>query len=233
MDPDGARILVTGATGELGGRFARALTDAGARVAVAGRDSGRLATVASELGDVPSAVFDARDPESCERAVSEAADALGGLDGLVLAVGVAGFGTADQQSASGAAEIVEVNLLGPVALVRATLGHVEKGGAIVGLSAIVADYPTAGMAVYSAAKAGLSAYLSAVRHERRRTGLTVLDVRPPHMDTGFSEHPVEGEAPQLPAPADIDVTVSTTLHALREGKREISWDLKARELVVR
>jgi NADP-dependent 3-hydroxy acid dehydrogenase YdfG len=89
----GTRVLVAGATGVLGGAVARALHEAGAPVALAGRDEDRLAALAQELGDAPSATFDALDLGRCAAVVGEAADALGGLDLLVVAIGVAAFAT--------------------------------------------------------------------------------------------------------------------------------------------
>jgi len=225
-------MLVAGATGALGSRLARSLAAEGARVAVAGRHDERLSAVAGELG-APSLHFDAREATSCERAVEEAATALGGLDALVVSVGVTAFGPAETTSAEAAGELFAVNTLGPMALVRAALGHLGGGGAVVVMSAIVADHPTADMAAYSASKAALSAFLAAVRRERRRSGLTVLDVRPQHLATGFSDRSIEGHAPSLPEPADPDAVVATVLDALRAGKREVAWDLGRRELVVR
>jgi short-subunit dehydrogenase len=119
-----------------------------------------------------------------------------------------------------------------MALIGAALGHVDPGGAIVGISAVTADYPTAGIAHYSAAKAALSAYLKAVRHERRRDGIHVIDVRPPHLDTGFSDRALAGTPPRLPEPVDHQQVVAATIEALRAGRREVTWDLGSRQLAV-
>jgi NAD(P)-dependent dehydrogenase (short-subunit alcohol dehydrogenase family) len=82
--------LVTGATSGLGHAMAIALTDAGARVAVAGRDADRAAAVASELG--PGALglaLDVRDESSVRAGVDQVYERLGGLN---LLVGNAGIG---------------------------------------------------------------------------------------------------------------------------------------------
>ncbi|MDQ3417012.1 MAG: KR domain-containing protein [Actinomycetota bacterium] len=52
MQIDGARILIVGATGVLGGRVAHALASRGARLALTGRDADRLDSVARETGAV-------------------------------------------------------------------------------------------------------------------------------------------------------------------------------------
>ena len=69
VDLSGARTLVAGATGVLGGAIARALHAEGARLALAGRNEQTLAALAGELGGVPSAAFDALDLERCGAAV--------------------------------------------------------------------------------------------------------------------------------------------------------------------
>lgn len=51
------------------------------------------------------------------------------------------------------------------------------------------------MAPYSASKAALTGYLTALRHEVRRARITVLDVRPPHLETGLVERAIAGSAP--------------------------------------
>jgi short-subunit dehydrogenase len=231
MDLTDKRFLVAGATGALGSRLARGLHGAGARVALAGRDPGRLGALAAELGGAPSVALDLEAPAGAEGAVRAAADALGGLDGLVVATGTVAFGPAGELDDAVAARLLTVNALGPIALVRAALGSIGSPGAVVALSAVVADFPTAGMAAYSASKAALSGYLAALRRERRRDGLLVLDVRPPHLDTPFAERALAGSPPPLPAGADPDEVVAAILAALRDGRKELAYDLKARALV--
>ena len=232
MEIEGARVVVAGATGEFGGTLARELAAAGAEVGVMGRDRDRLARIADEL-DAPSARFDTADPDSCRRAVDALAAALGGLDAFAVTAGVAAFGEAGELDSETIEAVFAANATGPIALIDEALRHLEDDGAVVALSAIVADYPTAGVAAYSASKAALSAYVTALRRERRKHGLTVLDVRPPHMDTAFAGRALTGSPPPLPEPLDHHDVVSAVIAALREGRREVAWDLKGRELVTR
>jgi NAD(P)-dependent dehydrogenase (short-subunit alcohol dehydrogenase family) len=227
MDLRDARFMVAGATGALGSRLALALQADGARVFLAGRDIDRLGELADQLG-APAGALDLSLPMD---AVNNAVDVLGGLDGLVIATGAVAFAAADELPDGVARELFEVNALGPVALIRAALGELRSPAAIVALSAVVAEFPTAGMAAYSASKAALSAYLGALRRERRRHGLTVLDVRPPHLDTDFSAHALHGDPPKLPEPADPDALVTAILDAVRDDRRELRYDPTTRELI--
>jgi short-subunit dehydrogenase len=220
MELNDSRILVAGATGTLGAKLTTILTDAGANLALAARH-----------GDEGTIPLELTDPDSPAAAVAAAAEALGGLDGLVVATGAVAFGTAGELDDAVTRDLFAINALGPIALMRAALERIEGPGAVACLSAIVADHPTAGMASYSASKAALSAYLTAVRREVRKRGISVLDVRPPHLDTPFSERALAGEPPKLPEPGDPDEVTRAVVQALRDDKRELAYDLKEKALV--
>ena len=100
------------------------------------------------------------------------------------------------------------------------------------LSAILADAPMAGMAAYSASKAALSGYLAALRREVRRQGVSVLDVRPPHMETGLADRALVGDAPRLPAGFDPAVLVETMLEGIRQESKELVYDGAAKQLAL-
>lgn len=222
MDLDGARTLVIGATGALGGGIARALHGAGAALAVTGRDAARLAAIGEEL-DAPTFVLDVVDVERAAATVREAVDALGGLDVLVVATGVPAFGPAMDADPVVVEELFAVNTLGATGVVRAALPHLDGGVAVV-LSAILADAPTAGMADYSAAKAALAAWLTVVRREHRRS-TRIVDVRPPHLDTDLASHALAGEPPRLPEPLPAADVVAAVLRAIGDDKAtEVVWD---------
>ena len=231
MELDGARVLVAGASGALGGQLADALRERGATVVAGGRDADRLRDVAERCGTEP-VTFDAVDVDSCTAAVDAAAEALGGLDAIVVTVGVAGFGRALDTEPAVSEELFAVDVLGPMALVRAAARHLGDGGTVAVFSAILADLPTAGMADYSAAKSALSTWLQVLRREERKR-FTVLDVRPPHLDTGLETRALAGEPPRLPAPMPAADVVPLVVQALEQGASEIVFDRAEGGLVIR
>ena len=232
MDLNGSRFLVAGATGFLGERFARGLASRGADVALAGRDREALAAIGTELG-APVVLLDFADPDSAADAIETAKRDLGGLDGLLVATGTVAFGRSGDLDPAVEAELLATNAAGPVALISAALDELSPGGAVVAITAVVADFPTAGMAAYSASKAALAAYLAALRRERRKDLATVLEISPGHMETGFAERALAGQAPPLPAGEDPDQLVEISLDALLADRREVRYDLKKKELLVK
>ena len=83
------RALITGGTQGLGRAMAAALVHAGAAVAITGRDAGRAASVAAEIGPGAAGVgMDVRDEASVRRGVASGYEALGGVDLLVLNAGI-------------------------------------------------------------------------------------------------------------------------------------------------
>ncbi len=233
MELEGARVLVAGASGVIGTKLVDALLEAGARVVPAGRDRGRLDGLAERTGTTAQ-VFDAVDADSAKSAVDAAVEELGGLDLLVVTVGAAGFGRAVDLDAAVTEELFAVNVQGPMALVRAAapaLTESAQGTAVV-LSAILADLPTAGMADYSAAKSALSTWLGVLRKEQRRA-FRVLDVRPPHLDTGLDQRALAGEPPKLPPPVPADDVVTAIMEALDGDEGELVWDGREKKLAAR
>jgi gluconate 5-dehydrogenase len=85
----GTRALVTGATSGLGLAMARALVDAGARVAITSRDAQRAGSVAADLGpDALGLALDVRDERAVAAGVAKVWDRLGGIDLLVNNAGI-------------------------------------------------------------------------------------------------------------------------------------------------
>lgn len=233
MRIEGARTLIAGA-GHLGADLADRLAQAGARVVVAGRDPALLSALGERLGTTPVAL-DVVDADAVSAAVDAAVAQLGGLDLLVSTVGVPGFGPAVDLDAAVAEELFAVNTLGPMSLVQAATPHLSGGAEaamVVVYSAILAELPTARMAAYGASKAALAHWLEVLRREERRR-FGVLDVRPPHLDTGLETRALAGEPPRLPAGLPAGRVTDAVLEAIVASAREVVWDAQAGALAVR
>jgi len=232
----GRKIAITGASSGIGEATAELLVQSGASVALGARRLDRIQALAERLStDGAKAVaieVDVGHEAQARGFVEQAHSELGGLDGLVVATGVAAFGPAMDADDAITEELFSVNVLGPMALVRAAGNHLVHGGTVAVLSAVLADVPTAGMAEYSASKSALSSWLTVLRREQRGC-VNVLDVRPPHLDTGLAERPLAGTAPPLPEPFPAGQVADAVISAIQDDAREVAFDFKRRELTVR
>jgi cyclic-di-GMP-binding biofilm dispersal mediator protein len=210
-------VILAGASGGLGQAIGRALTARGARLTLIGRSEDRLQAL--DLAG-PRVVGDLGDAETGPRAVAATLAEYGQLDGVVNAAGEVAFGSLADTDDATLDRLVTSNLLGPLRLVRAALPHLD-GGFVANLSAVVAEQPPAGMAAYAATKAGLTAADTALRRELRRQRIDVIDVRPPHTETGLATRPIAGDPPDLPTGLDPVVVADRVVTAIEEGAREV------------
>lgn len=212
-----ARIIVTGATGGFGSRLTRRLIDEGAQVVATARDADALA----ELGAAETVAVDLTAPEAMDQILDAAGDRI---DGLVNAAGVVAFGPLADTDVEVVDTLFAVNAIAPLRLIHAVLPRLVDGGFIANISGIVAEQPTAGLTSYSASKAAIGAATTALRRELRKQRIDVVDLRPPHTDTGLATRPIAGEAPPLPDGADPDVVADIMLEAIRTGARVVGPD---------
>lgn len=155
-DLSGRRVLVTGGSSGIGAGIAEACAALGARVAITGRDAGRLEAVAARTGAVPL-VADVASRASCAEAVDAAAGALDGLDALICNAGVMPGSRITAGHHEDWVRTLETNVLGMLHTIDAGLPHLRAagGGDVLTVGSRAADrVPGADFAVYAASKAG-------------------------------------------------------------------------------
>lgn len=220
MELQGHAFLITGATGALGSRIARRLVDGGASVTLSARSRSALESLEIESAHLVEAEL--TEPDAPRALVDAAAKHHGRLDGIVAASGIVAFGPAAEVDDDTVDDLILVNLLAPLRLFRRGLSTVGSGGVLVNISAVVAEKPVGGMAAYSAAKAGVSAFSAAVRPEARRAKIRILDVRPPHTETGLADRAVAGTAPKMPTGLDPDAVAERIVAAITGDETDVS-----------
>ena len=187
MELKGAKAIVTGGDGGYGFGIARALLEAGAEVWITGRNAAKLAEAAQRLGARAHAVqADASVPADWDRLFAEVGE------DVALLVNNAGFGgaiveVADQRDEN-IASVVATNLTGVIygSSRAAARMRARRAGLIVNISSVCARYAWPGWSVYSAAKAGLSAFSRGLYAELRPYGVRVACVTPSWGQTDFN-----------------------------------------------
>jgi gluconate 5-dehydrogenase len=215
------RVLVTGGTSGLGEAMVSALLDAGAAVALTGRDAGRARAAAERLGDGAVGVgMDVRDEADVARGVAEAVGALGGLDVLVNNAGI-GMRTVNPRfltdpqpfwavPADAFRDLVATNLTGYFLVAREVVPRLldAGGGRIVNISMNHSTMNRAGFVPYGPARAGaeaLSRIMAADLADSPVTvnillpgGATATGMIPDDVPPGMREHLLPAEVMAAP-----------------------------------
>lgn len=184
------RVLVTGASSGIGRAIAVACADAGARVAGIARRAERLEELADAHGVVPVAGDVTAD--GAPSLVASAVDALGGLDVLVNAAGIARMGLIADTDPSDWRAMFDVNVLGLLEVTQAALPALKDGGgSIVNISSMSGRrIPAAEGGVYSATKFAVHAISEALRMELQESGVRVTTMAPGFVSTEiFDDRP--------------------------------------------
>jgi NAD(P)-dependent dehydrogenase (short-subunit alcohol dehydrogenase family) len=181
----GKTALVTGATSGIGRATAVGLAAAGAAVAVSGRDKERgEEVVRAILADGGVAVFvpaELADADDARDLAARATEALGGrVDILINSAGIFPFGATSSIDEATVDAVYAVNVKVPWFLVAALApAMAERGaGAIVNVSAMVAQFGSDGMGLYGSTKAALELLTKAWAAEFGPRGVRVNAVSP-------------------------------------------------------
>jgi len=185
--------LVVGASSGIGAAVARQLTERGCRVALVARREAELARLAAALGGdgaVRAYPHDVTRFAEVPALFQQICRDLGGLDLLVYAAGVMPHVADEEYTFAKDREIVEVNLLGAIAWINEAAPRFDRAraGTIVGISSVAGDRGRRGNPAYASSKAGLDAYLEAIRNRIGRHGVAVVTVKPGPVDTPMTEH---------------------------------------------
>ena len=188
---EGRVAVVTGASSGIGEATVRALSGAGARVALGARRADRLQSIADSL-EGPTLVreVDVSDEEQARALIQAAHDELGGLDILVNNAGVMLLGPVAAANTDEWRTMISVNLLGLLYCTHAALPLLEGtgGGDVVNVSSVAGRRADAGAAVYNMTKFGVHAFSEALRQEALHAGIRVTTVAPGFVDTELQGH---------------------------------------------
>jgi NAD(P)-dependent dehydrogenase (short-subunit alcohol dehydrogenase family) len=188
LELQGKRALVTGGSRGIGKAVARGLAREGAAVAILARDAAMLATTAGELANetgatVVAVVADTTDDAAVERAVAEAAAALGGgIDILVNAAAEpGGYAPPPKLAEIDAAQLqreIDVKVMGYLRCARAVAPFMQaqRWGRIVNVSGLAARQT--GSTLGSIRNVAVSALTKNLADELGPSGINVTVVHP-------------------------------------------------------
>jgi NAD(P)-dependent dehydrogenase (short-subunit alcohol dehydrogenase family) len=235
----GKRVLITGGSSGIGLACAHELTARGARVALLARGDEALEQAAAALdGAVKVLTADIVDPIAMQRALAEAAQALGGLDAVIANAAAAVYGPFVDMSPDDYRRTIENTLLGMLNTAHAALPHLEPtSGRLVVVGSSAGRVPTPWFSAYTAAKHGVRGFVRTLQIELRALGspVSVALVAPGAVDTPFWRRARTTDGRAMPRvfgayrPEDVATEVVRALHGSRTertvGGLVSSWAL--------
>jgi len=189
-------VLITGSSSGIGAATAAAFAATGWNVVATMRRPGPV----SPDGMLVTRL-DVEEPASIDAAVRAGIDAFGGIDVVVNNAGYGQYGLFETVSPADARRQFEVNVFGPMAVMRAVLPHMrERGrGVIVNVSSGAGLYGLPGTSLYCASKFAIEGFSESVSYELGAAGIAVKLVIP-HGGVSGTSFPGPGLAATAPPP---------------------------------
>lgn len=192
-------VFITGGSSGINLRLAEAFGEAGAKVAINGRNveklEGAVAGLRSKGIRAEGYAADVRDYAAIEKAITTAVKTLGPLD--VLVCGAAGNFPAPvvAMSSNGFKAVMDIDVLGTFNACRAAFEHLVKpGGAVLAISAPQAQIAYPMQAHVCAAKAGVDMLVKTLAVEWGPAGVRVNSIWPGPIDETEGMQRLAGDA---------------------------------------
>jgi NAD(P)-dependent dehydrogenase (short-subunit alcohol dehydrogenase family) len=188
----------------------------GAAVVCADRDAAAAEETAAWItrdgGTASVCVADVVSEESCIALVADAAD--GGLDGVVLNVGIGRGGGMAKTTADDWDMTFAVNLRAHFLIAREALPRLESGGALVFIGSVAGLQPGSRLPSYDASKAGLIGLCRHVALEGARRGVRANLIAPGLIDTPLGRWATRGRPSRDTTPVPL-------------GRQGTAWEVAA------
>ena len=223
MKLKGRTVLITGGASGIGLELASELLRRGNTVIITGRQQGKLDAAKLALPAVLTFQSDVTDPVAIKTLHHRLLGAFPNLDTLINNAGIMRNldmnGNRDLQDVT---REIETNLSGPVRMIQQFLPHLKtrKRALIVNISSGLAFVPLPVSPMYCATKAAIHSFTQSLRVQLNGTGITVIEVAPPGVETdlfrGEFAKEMEGQKGM-----DVKVFVQKAVAGIERGKLEI------------
>lgn len=189
MNLSGNTVLITGGGSGIGQALAKEFHDRGNQVIIAGRRRSALEETLRANPGMAALELDVGQPEKVAAFARELTEKFPALNVLINNAGI--MKTDDVAGAvpdDVLVSTVDINLLGPIRLTAALVGHLkrQRSAAIVNVTSGLAFTPRADTAVYSATKAAIHSYTLSLRYQLQGSPVRVLELAPPRVQTDLT-----------------------------------------------
>jgi short-subunit dehydrogenase len=195
MRIDGKVVLITGASGGIGGACAREFARRGARLSLVARSEDKLKEVAG--ADALVTAGDLTSAEVRRSLVERTLERFGTIDILINNAGVGLYAPAWKAPLDEAHAMFELNFFASLAMIQLVAPHMRerRSGMIVNIGSIAGKVTLPWFTLYSATKFALGALTEGLRMELADAGIRTMIVCPGYVKTDFQNHALVGRPP--------------------------------------
>ena len=179
-------VLITGATGGIGGAIAQKMKEAGARVVVTGRSAEKLAGFDDSYIKIAA---DLSKEDAAEKLIADTIEKAGRIDVLINNAGITADTLMMRMSDEQFDNVLNTNLRATFKLCRACLMPMMKQrfGRIINMASIVGVVGGAGQANYAASKGAIIAMTKSIAAEVASRGITANAIAPGFIKTPMTD----------------------------------------------
>jgi uncharacterized oxidoreductase len=216
-------ILITGGTSGIGLELAGQLHQRGATIIVTGRDEAKLAAAKRTLPAVHTFRSDVGYPGAIAALHDSVIAQFPTLDTLINNAGIMRNVNLNlDRDLNDLTREIDINLSGPLRMVQKFLPHLKtrKDALIVNVSSGLAFLPFPAAPVYCATKAGIHSFTLSLRAQLEGTGVTVIELAPPGVETPLFRGEFAEEMKDQKG-MDVKALASRAIAGIEAGKLEI------------
>ena len=190
MNFEGKKILVTGATGGIGGAIVKKFLSLNASVLGTGTNFEKINLLKNEFPNLLTEQFDISKHEKIEEFIEKVFSSLGGLDILVNNAGITKDNLSLRMKSEEWQKVMDINLTSTFYLCKSALKKMLKNkfGRIVNVTSIVGHTGNVGQGNYSASKAGVVAMSKSLAIEYAKKNITINCVSPGFIKTNMTDN---------------------------------------------
>ncbi|GGH76686.1 oxidoreductase [Phaeocystidibacter marisrubri] len=193
---------ITGASSGIGEATALQLACVGHKVILSARRADELKRVMGlcpNPNNIAVVPLNLSEHEKASEWAKAAISAFGHIDVVISNGGIGQFGAVEDNSWEVEKTIIDINLLGTMALVRSVLPHMleRKSGKIVGIASIAGKFGQRNLAAYSASKAGVILWMESLREEVFNRGISVQVISPGFIQTNVTLNSLNASGQKL------------------------------------
>ncbi len=193
IDFKNKKILITGATGGIGGALVKKFVSLGGTVLGTGTKSEKLELIKKNYPNVKVKKFNLSDHSTIEEFINSAISELGGLDILINNAGVNVDNLSLRMKDEEWKKVIDINLTSTFLLSKYAIKNMLKNkfGRVVNVTSIVGHTGNLGQSNYSASKSGIIGMSKSLAIEYAKKNITVNCVSPGFITSDMTENIAE------------------------------------------